>query len=179
MKFFKKQLLPWLLVLLFVLSAIPATVLATAESATVSSQADLIAAIEAIPEGGSGEITIKDVYMYMNEGLYFENKDITFNLVNSSLVTAAGENGSGMPVIFGFGANITINIDDSSSVQAMGHTGNMGVVRIDNSTDWNETSQAFEKNFTLTVNGGQYTCSDIVPEGYDEPDSVFVAASGT
>lgn len=179
MKFFKRKLLSFLLVVVLVLSVMPATVFANAEATTVSTEQDLKAAIEAIPAGGSGEITIENVHMYLNEGLYIENKDITFNLISSALVTAKdAEYGFGQPVIFGFGTNITINLDDNSSIESMGHTGNMGVVRIDNSADWNETAQAFEKTFTLTVNGGRYTCAEEVPEG-SEADYVFVAAPGT
>lgn len=179
MKFFRRKLLSFLLVVVLVLPVMPSAVFANAETTTVSTEQDLKAAIEAIPAGGSGEITIENVYMYLNEGLYIENKDITFNLVSSALVTAPDENGGGQPVIMGFGTNITINLDDNSSIESMGHTGNMGVVRIDNSTDWNEIAQAFEKTFMLTVNGGRYTCTDTIPDGYDGNDSVFVVASGT
>ncbi len=179
MKFFKRKLLSFLLVVVLVLSVMPSTVFANAETVTVSTEQDLRDAIDAIPKGGSGEITIQNVYMYLNEGLYIEEKDVTFNLVDAALVTAKdAEYGFGQPVIFGFGTNITINLDDNSSIESTGHTGNMGVVRIDNSTDWNETTQTFEKTFTLTVNGGRYTCAEEVQEGY-EADYVFVAAPGT
>lgn len=179
MKFFRRNLLSFLLVVVLVLSAMPSTVFANAETVTVSTEQDLRDAIDAIPKGGSGEITIQNVYMYLNEGLYIEEKDVTFNLVDASLVTAKdAEYGFGQPVIFGFGTNITINLDDNSSMQSTGHTGNMGVVRIDNSTDWNETTQTFEKTFTLTVNGGQYACTEEIPEDH-EADFVFVAAPGT
>ena len=178
MQFFKRKLLPCLLAVIMVLSSTSLTVFAATEPVTVATEQDLREAIEAIPEGGSGEITIQDIYMYLNEGLYIENKDITFNLINASLVTAADESGFGQPVIFGAGTNITINIQDGSSIEAQGHTGNMGVVRIDNISDWNEKTETFAETFTLTVNGGHYTCSDTVPQDH-EADSVFVAASGT
>ncbi len=179
MKCFKRKMLPFLLTVALVLAIIPTTVSATAGAVVVSTQDELLAAVEAIPEGGSGEITIQDIYMYLNEGLYIENKDVTFNLVNAALVTAADEYGGGQPVIFGFGTNITINADDNSTIEALGHTGCMGVVRVDNSTDWNEATQSFTEDFTVTVNGGQYTCTDTIPEGYEVPDYVFVAAPGT
>ena len=179
MKFLKRKLLSCLLVFVMVLSIMPATVFATAQAATITSEQDLREAVEAIPVGGSGEITIQNMYMYLNEGLYIENKDITFNLVSASLVTAADEYGYGQPVIFGFGANITINADGNSSVESMGHTGNMGVVRIDNSTDWNAETESFEKTFTLTINGGRYTCTNNIPDEDSTADSLFVAASGT
>lgn len=174
----KKKLLASLLVVVMLLSVIPTTVFATDDVTVVSNPGDLIAAIEAIPEGGSGEITIQNVWAQLDGGIYIENKDITFNLVSTTLVTAADEHGFGQPVIFGFGTNITINADDNSSMQTMGHTGNMGVVRIDNSTDWNEATQSFEEEFTLTVNGGNYACAEEIPEDHDS-DSVFVAAPGT
>ena len=63
-------------------------------------------------------------------------------------------------------------------MQAIGHTGNMGVVRIDNSSDWNEVTQNYEEEFNLTVNGGHYTCTEEIPEGYT-PDYVFVATPGS
>lgn len=178
MKSLKRKLLSCLLIVVMLLSIMPTTVFATAETVTVLTEQDLKDAIDAIPEGSSGEISIENIYMYLNEGIYFENKDITFNLVNAALVTAADEYGFGQPVIFGFGTNITINADDNSSVESMGHTGNMGVIRIDNSTDWNETTQSFEKTFNLTVNGGRYTSTEEIPEDH-EADPVFVAAPGT
>jgi len=174
----KKKLLSCLLVVVMVLSIIPATVFATGDATVVSNPGDLIAAIEAIPEGGSGEITIQGVWAQLDQGIYIENKDITFNLVSTTLVTAADEYGNGQPVILGYGANITINADDNSSMQAIGHTGNMGVVRIDNSSDWNEVTQNYEEEFNLTVNGGHYTCTEEIPEGYT-PDYVFVATPGS
>lgn len=179
MKFFRGKLLPFLLVTAMIFSVMATAAFTAAGAVTVSSEQDLKAAIAAIPEGGSGEITIENLYMYLTEGLYFENKDVTFNLIRSSLITAADEYGYGQPVIFGFGTNITINMDDNSSIESKGHTGNMGVVRIDNSTDWNEQTQTFSETFTLTVNGGRYTCTDQLPNEDSTTDSVFVAASGT
>ena len=176
MRFFKGKLLSFLLVITVVLSVMPVTAFATGEAITVSTEQDLRDAIDAIPEGGSGEITIQNIYMYLNEGLYIENKDITFNLVDAALVTAADEDGYGQPAIFGFGTNLVINMDNSS-MQSEGHTGNMGVVRVDNSTDWDPETETFEKTFTLTINGGRFTC--VAPDGYEEADSVIAAASGT
>lgn len=72
MKFFRRNLLSFLLVVVLVLSAMPSTVFANAETVTVSTEQDLRDAIDAIPKGGSGEITIQNVYMYLNEGLYIE-----------------------------------------------------------------------------------------------------------
>ncbi len=178
MRTHKNTWLACLLAVAMLLSLVPMTAFATGDIVVVTSEQELRAAIEAIPQGGSGEITVQGIYIYLNEGLYFENKDITFNLVDAALVTAADEYDYGQPVIFGFGTNITINMDDGSLIQSMGHTGNMGVVRIDNSTDWDEQTETFEKNFTLTVNGGHYISSDIVPEDC-EADPTFVAASGT
>ncbi len=171
MKFLKKKLLPCLFVLVLILAMVPAMVFsASAETVVVSTEEELKAAVDAIPQGGSGEITIEDIYMVLSEGLYFEEKDVTFNLVNAQLVTTEGEYG-GQPVIFGFGANITINADENSSMEAQGHTGMMGVVRVDNSTDWNEETKTFTKDFNVTINGGSYFCQ---PD-----DSLIVAAPGT
>lgn len=171
MKFLKKKLLPCLFVLVLLLAMVPVMVFtASAETVVVSTEEELKAAVDAIPQGGSGEITVEDVYMVLSEGLYFEEKDVTFNLVNAQLVTTEGEYG-GQPVIFGFGANITINADENSTMAALGHTGMMGVVRVDNSTDWNEETKTFAKDFNVTINGGSYAC---LPE-----DSLIVAAPGT
>ncbi len=183
MKILKNKCVPFLMAALLLLSAIPTMVFAAADVAVVSNEADLRAAIDAIPTGGSGEITIGDgdspVYLYLNEGLYIEYKDVTFNLVDAALVTAKDEEyGLGQPVIFGFGANITVNLDDNSFMYSEGHTGNYGVVCIENSTEWDETTQTFEKTFTLTVNGGQYFPTEEIPEDH-EADYAFIAAPGT
>lgn len=178
MRTHKKAWLACLLAVAMLLSLVPMTAFAADDAVVVTSEQELKAAIEAIPQGGSGEITVQGIYIILNEGLYFENKDIVFNLVDAALVTEADEHGFGQPVILGFGTNITINMDDGSLIQSMGHTGNMGVVRIDNSTDWDEQTETFEKTFTLTVNGGHYISSDTVPEDC-EADPTIVAASGT
>ena len=116
--------------------------------------------------------------MQLSESLYIESKDVTFNLENTSLTTGIDEYGYGAPVIFGFGTNITINLDENSSMSASGHTGNAGVVAINNDGDWNEATQKYPEEYTLTINGGSYTCTDEVSEDY-EPDYVFGAAPGT
>ncbi len=167
---FKCKFLAFILTLALFLSMIPMTAIASSANVDIKGEQDLIAAIDEIPQGGSGVITIKDINMILNEGIYIEGKDVTFNLVNTQLVTSVDQYG-GQPVIFGYGANITINADENSSMQSQGHTGVMGVVRVDNSTDWNDETKTFEKDFTVTINGGKYTCA--------EGDSVFVAASGT
>ena len=110
MRTHKKAWLACVLAVAMLLSLVPMTALATGDTVVVTSEQELRAAIEAIPQGGSGEITIQGIYIHLNEGLYFENKDITFNLVDAALVTAADEYDYGQPVIFGFGTNITINM---------------------------------------------------------------------
>lgn len=167
MKLCKKKVLSCLLVFVMCLSVMPATVFAADESTTVSNANDLVAAIEAIPEGGSGEITIKDVNMSLSKELCIENKDITFNLVNSSLLASIDGYGD-YPVILGVNANITINADANSSIQSRGKT---GVVQIKNGTDYDETTSSFEENFSLKINGGRYIC--------DKEDNLFVVTSGT
>ncbi len=179
---FKKKLLPCLLALVLLLSALPTIALSAEEAVVVSTEEALHAAVEAIPVGGSGEITItagdQSLFMYLNSFIYVEEKDITFNLINASLETAPTEYGDGQPVIFGFGANITINADENSRMRTTAHTGNVGVVGLDNSTDWNEATQSFDKDFTLTINGGTYECSEDVPADY-EPDYALCATPGT
>ncbi len=182
MKFLKLKFLPFLLVFVLLLSVVPTMIFSAAGSVTVSTEQELKDAIATIPEGGSGEITIKPLdtsflIMQLSEGLYIENKDVTFNLENTSLTTGIDEYGYGAPVIFGFGANITINADENSSMETWGHTGNYGVVAINNDGDFNEATQTFPKEYTLTINGGSYTCTDEIPEDH-EPDYVFGAAPG-
>ena len=152
---------------MMVLSLIPTTVFAADEQvvgevgndvSTTESNSDAIivepgddlqSLINAIPVGGSGEFTIQDTQWYLEFGLYVENRDITLNL------------------------------DENSRIEAQGHTGNMGVVRVDNSTDWNAETKTFPETFTLTVNGGGFNCVQTDENSELEPDSVFVAAPGT
>ncbi len=179
---FKKKLLPCLLAAVLLLSALPTMALSAEEAVVVSTEEALHAAVEAIPVGGSGEITItagdQPLFMYLNSGIYVEEKDIIFNLINASVETAPTEYGNGQPVIFGLGANITINADDNSRMRTTAHTGNVGVVGLDNSTDWNEATQSFDKDFTLTINGGTYESSEDVPADH-EPDYALCATPGT
>lgn len=161
----RAKFLSSLLSVALIVSMIPMMAIAESEAVVVQTEADLVAAIDAIPKNGSGEITIKDIYMSLQTGIYFEEKDIVFNLKNAQLVTSEG------PVILGYGANVTVNADDNSSMKSQSYTGRMGVVRVDNSTDWNDETKTFEKDFSVTINGGKYTCV--------EDDSVFVAAPGT
>ncbi len=158
MKFLKTKILPCLIICGLLLTALPLAVFAS-PATPIRSEADLIAAIDSIPEGGSGEITIQDATIILNVGLYFEYKDITFNLINSSLTTVADEYG-GQPVILGFGSNVTINADDNSSFTSEGSTYGMGVVAVNNSEDWDIEAQTVPKEFNLTINGGRYFCAE-------------------
>ncbi len=178
MSFLKIKVLPCIMAVALLLAAVPVMVFASSEDNVVSSEAEIVAAIDAIKEGESGEITIKDTFLGLSKGIYVENKDVTFNLVNANISLGYMGMESGEPIILGFGANITINADENSILQNWGHTGNMGVVRVDNSTDWNESTQSFEKDFSLTVNGGKYFCAEFDSSIHEEEDSVFVAASG-
>lgn len=178
MSFLKRKIMPCFLAVILILAAVPVMTFASSDN-VVSSEAEILAAIDAIKEGESGEITIKDTFLGLSEGIYIENKDVTFNFVNANISLGYMGVENSAPIIMGFGANITINADENSILQTYGHTGNMGVVRIDNSTDWNAETKSFEKEFTLTVNGGKYFCVDAENNVYEEEDSVFVAASGT
>ncbi|MBQ6935167.1 MAG: hypothetical protein IJN49_01335, partial [Clostridia bacterium] len=192
-----RKILSCLLAVMMVLSLIPTTVFAADEQvageagndvSTTESNSDAIivepgddlqSLINAIPVGGSGEFTIQDTQWYLEFGLYVENRDITLNLVNAQMGTFSFENGTAAPLILGYGANITLNLDENSRIEAQGHTGNMGVVRVDNSTDWNAETKTFPETFTLTVNGGSFNCVQVEENSEFEPDSVFVAAPGT
>lgn len=178
MKLFRTKLMPYLLIATLVLSLLPMTVFAAEEPVVVSSPIDLQAAIDAIPEGGSGEITIKDLYASLDHGFSFEFKDITFNLVNASLSVYASPEGFASPVFFGYHSNLTVNLIGDSSLSTEGHTGNMGVVRVENDS-WNNETQSYDEELTLTINGGNYTSSEILPDEDHTPDPVFCAAPGT
>lgn len=180
----RQKLLVLLLILAMVITAIPLT--ASASTGTpVTSYQDIVAAIEAIPEGGSGEITIQDMYMSLAEGIYVEGKDITFNLIRSGLSTGVDQYGYGQPVIFAINSNIIINADEYSQMTTTGHTGMMGVVRVENISEWYPETETFEEEFSLTVNGGRYTSYKNDGSHTDEngdpidDDTVFTVAPGT
>ncbi len=175
----KKSILSCLLIAAVFLAALPLAAASAAEATVVHSLDELINTIEAIPAGGAGEITIEDVYAQLMEGIYFEDKDVTLNLVNSHISVAADPDGYSVPVVHGYGANITINADDFSGMSTFGHTCGFGVVRVDNSYIWDAETQSFEEEFTLTVNGGKYACVALDADSEMEPDYVFVASPGT
>ena len=188
-----RKILSCLLATVMVLSAIPLTVSATDkvvvensnkklanepsnDAVIVAPGDDLQSLINAIPEGGSGEFTVQDTQWYLEFGLRVENRDITLNLVNAQMGTYTFENGTSEPLITGTGANITLNLDENSFIETLGPTGDKGVVRIENNTEWNEETQKFAETFTLTVNGGRYECD----QGENENlASIFVAVPGT
>ena len=140
-----KKLLVITMALIMVFTMIPAVALGgTSTAVTVSTEQDLLDAIDAIPTGGSGVITISGTHMVLSSCISINFKDITFNLENSQLVA----NGD-YPVIVGYGSNIVINADDDSYLESSGHTGCMGVVRIDNDGDYNLETQSYEKEYKL------------------------------
>ncbi|MBQ8803418.1 MAG: hypothetical protein IJZ53_07295 [Tyzzerella sp.] len=157
------KFLSCLLSVALIVSMIPMMAVAESEAVTVQTEADLDAAIDAIPKNGSGEITIKDIYMSLQTGIYFEEKDIVFNLENAQLVTSEG------PVLLALDSNVTINADETSSLEAMNSTGGMGTVRVDAGT-YDPDSGQFTEIFNLTINGGKYSCA--------ESDYTFAVGSG-
>ena len=174
-----KKFLVITMALIMVFTMIPVVALGgTSTAVTVSTEQDLLDAIDAIPTGGSGVITISGTHMVLSSCISINFKDITFNLENSQLVA----NGD-YPVIVGYGSNIVINADDDSYLESSGHTGCMGVVRIDNDGDYNLETQSYEKEYKLKINGGRYYCSQ--EPDYDEEndvnvfDGVFFAVPGT
>ena len=152
MKFLKTKILPCLIICGLLLTALPLAVFAS-PATPIMSEAALIAAIDEIPQGGSGEITLQNIYMSLSTGLYIEYKDITINLVSSALSTQ-----SEGPVIHVYGGNLTINADDNSSIASEGDTFGMGTIAVENSEDWNLETQTVPKEFNLTINGGKYSC---------------------
>lgn len=156
------SLLTFLMALILVFSAVPMSAVA-AQEVMVSTEADLLAAIEAIPEGGSGEIRIKDIHLQLSTGIYFERKDIVFNLENTQLIAID------MPVILALSGNVTVNADQNSYMETQGENG-LGIVRVDN-IDFDDASQSFPDTYHLAVNGGKYNCQ--------EGDSAFVTLTGS
>ena len=139
-----KKLLITALAIIMVFTMIPAIAFA-APSTTVSSYDELAEAIDAVPYGGSGEITIKDIHMWGFEvGFWVEGRDITFNLENASINVLEG------PVIFAVDSNITINADSESGLSSQSTDSYGAVIRVE---DWNLSD---DKKCTLTLNGGKY-----------------------
>lgn len=143
-----KKLLSYLLIAVLVISAIPALRVAAADPAIQNGE-DLQAAIDAIPAGGSGEITIENVTLILSSlDLFIENKDITFHLKNAQL---------SLSTVMFVDSNITINADDTSSITTATNTDGYGSIRFEN---WTWDSGAYAETFTVTFNGGRYGCAD-------------------
>lgn len=169
MSFLKHKLFPCLLAVVLLVSVLPMSV-AAEEPTIVCDEQSINDAIAAIPDGGSGAITISNVMLGLANPISIYNKDVTFNLVNAQISTFMDEYGNGLPIIYSVDGNVVINADDASSM-TMGAKGiGYGVVQVENST-YNTTTGAFDEEFTLTVNGGKYSCQ--------EDDVVFVALPGT
>ena len=158
MKIFKRKLMPILLTCMLLLAAVPTVIFASAEPTVVSSEQELIEAVDAVEQGGAGEITLapgvylqinktlnikeKSIVLNLNSGITAVNKTI-FNVVNGNLTINTGEYG-------------TIHVADESN--GLGSTNGMGIISISG------------KSSTLTVNGGSYTVSG--------KDNAFVVSSG-
>ena len=165
----KKKLLSIFLIMAVFITAVPVYADNAEAPATITTEDDIIAAINAIPDGGTGVINLKDVDLTLNESIFFENKTITFNLENTKLTTAVGEYGAS-PVILALDANVTINADEKSSIKTVADTYGGGVVRVENCT-YDDASGSFTKECSLTVKGGTY--------GAVEGDYTFAVSSGT
>ncbi|MEE1238820.1 MAG: hypothetical protein UHO61_02725 [Acutalibacteraceae bacterium] len=163
MKVFKRKLLPILLACMLLLAAVPMAVFATAEPTVVSSEEELIAAVDAIKQGESGEITLaSNMGLQINETLNIEGKSVVLNLNGSELNTV------NKTVISITNGNLTVNAVDGGSVRVagepdyIGNTNGLGIFSVSNTAD-GETS-------TLTLNGGSYTTS--------ASDNAIVVSSG-
>ena len=165
----KKKLLSIFLIMAVFITAIPVYADNADAPATITTENDIIAAINAIPDGGSGTINLKGLDLDLTDTIYFENKDITFNLEDTRITTPDGEYG-GIPVILALDSNVTINADDYSSMKVYGDTHGCGIVRVDNGT-YDDATNSFTTPCTLTVNGGIYICG--------EADFTFAVGAGT
>lgn len=155
------KILSCILALSLVLSLGAITAFAQGDT-SIQCEQDIINAIDAIPVGGSGEITIENIMMGLSNSIYIDSKDVTFNLKNAQISTTA----EGCPVIIALDANITINADSNSSLTANSDTFGMGVIRLDN-TFWDAETETYTKTFNLTFNGGKY---------FSAPDDAVVHA---
>lgn len=161
MKTMFSKILSCILALSLVLSLGAITAFAQGDT-SIQCEQDIINAIDAIPTGGSGEITIENIMMGLSNSIYIDSKDVTFNLKNAQISTTA----EGCPVIIALDANITINADSNSSLTANSDTFGMGAVRLDN-TFWDAETETYTKTFNLTFNGGKY---------FSAPDDAVVHA---
>ncbi len=144
------KVLSCILALSLVLSLGAVTAFAESDN-VIDTEEEIRAAIDAIPVGGSGEITIENVMLGLAESIYIDTKDVTFNLKNAQISTTA----ECCPVILAIDGNITINSDNVSSLTANSETYGMGVIRLDNGL-WDEKNQTHTKTFNLIINGGKY-----------------------
>ena len=159
------KILSCILALSLVLSLGAITAFAQGDT-SIQCEQDIINAIDAIPTGGSGEITIENIMMGLSNSIYIDSKDVTFNLKNAQISTTA----EGCPVIIALDANITINADSNSSLTANSDTFGMGAIRLYN-TFWDAETETYTKTFNLTFNGGKY---------FSAPnDAVVYATPGT
>ena len=143
-----KKFLSYLVIAVLLISVIPVLNVAAAGPA-VNNEADFYAAIDDIPTGGSGEITVENVILAFQQGdLYIENKDITFHLKNAQL---------SLSTVMFVDSNITINADDTSSITTTTNTNGYGPIRFEN---WTWDNGAYAETFTITLNGGRYGCVD-------------------
>ena len=159
MKIFKRKLLPILLTCMLLLAAVPTAIFAAAEPTVVSSEKELIEAVDAVKQGGTGEITLaSNMGLQINDTLNIEGKCVVLNLNGSHINTV---NKTVFNVVNG---NLTINVGESGSIRVAdenyesGDTKGMGIISISG------------KSSTLIINGGSYTTS--------EEDNAFVVSSG-
>ncbi len=144
-----KKVLSIILVAIFVLS-LSGAVLAETDN-VIDTEEEIQAAIDAIPAGGKGEVTIENINLGLANCFYVDSKDVTFNLKNAQISTTA----ECCPVIVALDANITINADNQSSLTTNSNTFGMGTIRLDNGL-WDDEAKKYTKTFNLTINGGKY-----------------------
>lgn len=150
MKTLFSKILSCILALSLLLSLGAITAFAETDN-NLDSEAEIQAAIDAIPVGGKGEITIENINLGLAGGFYIDSKDVTFNLKNAQISTTA----ECCPVIIALDANITINADNQSSLTTNSNTFGMGAIRLDNGL-WDDDAKKHTKTFNLTINGGKY-----------------------
>ena len=71
MRIFKRKLLPILLTCMLLLAALPTVIFASAEPAVVSNEKELIEAVDAVKQGGTGEITLLLALAFVSACLLF------------------------------------------------------------------------------------------------------------
>jgi len=139
----KRKILSSLLVVSLLLSLFSVSAFATGDAVIVYNEQELIAAIDNIPAGETGEITVGSSVIILNSTLNITSKNVVLNFENAAMLEAYEKS-----VIYACNANITINAHENSGMRVYGSNTDISVIKAENTLG--------EGEFNLTVNGGKY-----------------------